>query len=389
MKIYLICQQSLIKYPLPAYEHWANYLRNGIMEAGHEVQEIENPHWAYGLNRLEKSDRMAWKAQQWQRTIEDIECKIQSGNRPDVILCYLFPEQIETSAISELRKKGIPIVNFFCDNVREFKKLPDEFAPFDLHWVPEKDALSMYKNAGYPYMYRPMPMWVPPEHRTIAEKEMPGVSFIGSKDVQRVMLLNQVAKFLPELEVRGMGWMDQMGGLKKNTNQSVIQKIQNQVDYIQQNGLIAWYRKIKYRSFYPDPNEELKKCFRPSPDYSQYYQFLRSFQVTLGINRYPSFNFPIDQPDTYSRLRDLEAPMIGACYLTEFAPGISDLFEEGKEILTYKTVEELVEQSKRLLKDASLRKQIRIEGQRRALADWSVPASIEVMAKDLGIKKPL
>lgn len=386
MNIYLICQQSLVKYPLPAYEHWANYLRSGIQEAGYNVQEISNPHWAYGLNRLSPPERKSWRSKEWQRTLEDIHALEQKGQRPDVILCYLFPEQTEAGAIQELRKRGYPVVNFFCDNVREYKKLPTEFGLFDLNWVPELDALPMYQKAGYKYIYRPMPMWVPNEYRTVSETERPGVSFIGSKDVQRVLLLNQVAGHLPELEVRGMGWNDNRGGLRKNTDQSAMEKIMNQFEFIQKNGLAAWYRKIKYRSYYPEPNEALQKCFRTSPDYDQYYQYLREFQVTLGVNRYPSFNFPIDQPDTYSRLRDLEAPMIGACYLTEKAPGISDLFEEGKEILTYTSAEELVEQSKRLLGDASLRKRLRTEGQKRSLNDWSIPASLNAMLSSLGLK---
>jgi hypothetical protein len=385
MNIYLICQQSQVKYPLPAYEHWANYLRSGIQEAGYTIQEIPEPHWAYGLNRLKPEERQAWKSREWQKTLEHILELEKKGNRPNLILCYLFPEQTEASAISELRKRGYPVVNFFCDNVREYQVLPQEFGLFDLNWVPEKDALAMYQKAKYPYLYRPMPMWVPKEFRTVAQTERPGVSFIGSKDVQRVLLLNDVAPLLPQLEVRGMGWSDNRGGLRKNTDQSLLQKIANQVEYIQQNGITAWTRKIRYRSYYPDPSDALKKCFRPSPDYEQYYQFLREFQVTLGVNRYPSFNFPLEHPDTYSRLRDLEAPMIGACYLTEQAPGISDLFEEGKEILTYSTAEELVEQSKRLLKDSALRKRLRMQGQRKSLEEWSVPASIRALISALGL----
>jgi hypothetical protein len=56
-----------------------------------------------------------------------------------------------------------------------------------------------------------------------------------------------------------------------------------------------------------------------------------------------SYIIPIDQPNTYSRLRDIEAPMLGACYLTEQTEGLECLYDIGNEIEIYKDPESFIE----------------------------------------------
>ena len=79
--------------------------------------------------------------------------------------------------------------------------------------------------------------------------------------------------------------------------------------------------------------------------------------------------------------------MLGACYLTEWAPGLDDLYDIGSEIETYRSASELVEKSSRLVSDPAHRMSLRKAGQKRALADHSIRRSIERVAEFLGIGK--
>ena len=79
--------------------------------------------------------------------------------------------------------------------------------------------------------------------------------------------------------------------------------------------------------------------------------------------------------------------MLGACYLTEQAPGLEDLYEIGTEIETYGTVLELVSKAERLQKDPARRRSLRELGQRRALAEHTIGRSLERMAAALGLPK--
>jgi hypothetical protein len=141
--------------------------------------------------------------------------------------------------------------------------------------------------------------------------------------------------------------------------------------------------KLTYR-FRPRLSRDwIDTVLQPSPTNDEYLPLLRESAVTLGINRFPSFRHSFAHPATYSRLRDLEGPMLGACYLTENAPGLTDLFEDGVEIETYRTVDELVEKAQALRADPKRRQQLRERGQRRALTQHTIARSIETITRAL------
>jgi spore maturation protein CgeB len=121
----------------------------------------------------------------------------------------------------------------------------------------------------------------------------------------------------------------------------------------------------------------------------EHFRLTRESAVTLGINRYPSFRHSLHRPHRYSRLRDLEAPMLGACYLTEACPGLDQLFEPGREIETYRDAAELVGKARALLADAPRRRALRLAGQRRVLAEHTLGRSLEKIAIALGFPRAL
>jgi spore maturation protein CgeB len=92
------------------------------------------------------------------------------------------------------------------------------------------------------------------------------------------------------------------------------------------------------------------------------------------------------RPLAYSRLRDIEAPMLGACYLTEWTEGLDSLFQLGEEIETYRTAEELALKLAELRKAPTRRLSLRRRGQLRALNEHSVRRSIERISQRLGLR---
>jgi len=107
--------------------------------------------------------------------------------------------------------------------------------------------------------------------------------------------------------------------------------------------------------------------------------------ITLGVNRVPTFQRFPGNPLTYSRLRDIEAPMMGACYLTEWADGLTHLYDIGTEIETYRNVEEMVSKIDELLSNKEKRFMLRARGQRRALSELTIGKSLERIFKALGL----
>jgi len=71
------------------------------------------------------------------------------------------------------------------------------------------------------------------------------------------------------------------------------------------------------------------------------------------------------------KLRDFDAPMSGSCYLTQDNADLHPLYDIGREIVTYQSVQDCVIQAKRLLQDDDLREAIGRAGRVRAEREHS------------------
>jgi spore maturation protein CgeB len=378
LKIFLSFLQSSNKHPIPAYDYWQFYLKNGIEEAGYEWVEHPDIDWAFGLMPQSADSLSNWKDETWNKTISWLK-----ENPVDLFLSYLYPEQVDTNAITEIKKMGIPCVNFFCDNVRQFKVCPIQYSVFDLNWVPEHKAIKMYADRSYSHINLPMPVWIAHEYREPQKERNSQITFLGSSDIQRLLFFEEVVNKEPsiELNIYGGGWDRSPQQNQFPTNSSIAKKITNQFNFISEHGARAHMRKIARRNKSNIISDVLSSKSKggvkmDTHNRDVYNKLSTDSMITVGVNRYPSFHFPLHRPDTYSRLRDIEAPMLGACYLTEYTEGLEQLYELDKEIAVYNNADDFIEKVKALSVDSSLRQTLRSGGQRRALTEHSIPRSI-------------
>nr|WP_294943191.1 glycosyltransferase [uncultured Mucilaginibacter sp.] len=337
--------------------------------------EVPGADWAAGLVHQNGSAELKdWNSQTWDITLKYVKANLQYI---DIFLCYLYPQQINMPAIAEIKRLGIPCINFYCDNVRQFTKVPKEFKAFDLVWVPEHEALEMYKQEGVNFINLPMPMWVDEKYRNALAPEVgPEISFIGTKDILRENLLGQAINKGLNISVRGAGWIPETI-VSAPAQNSIKQKIVNQLNFIKQHGIKSYAIKNlhavqKPQRFLVDDTHIL-----PKPDFEAYVAITQGSSITLGINRVPTFKALNTQPLIYSRLRDIEAPMLGACYLTEYCKGLNLLYDLDNEVCTYKTVDELIHKARMLLNDKKKRDTMRLKARKKALEEHSIPASLQ------------
>src|ERR1700761_6822759 len=99
MKVFLSFLQGQADYPIPAYNFWQHYIKNGIKEAGHQWQECPDADWALGLVPKSKADQSLWLADTWSKTVEWLK-----ENPTDIFLSYLFPQQIDVTALNEIKQ---------------------------------------------------------------------------------------------------------------------------------------------------------------------------------------------------------------------------------------------------------------------------------------------
>jgi hypothetical protein len=187
--------------------------------------------------------------------------------------------------------------------------------------------------------------------------------------------------------VRGVGWQESR--LVPPEARSVLRTLVNQRDTVRAHGLAAIYRKLekRFRPLKSPPIPVDRILSIPSQD--EYLRISREAVVTIGVNRVSTAHAPERRPLSYSRLRDIEAPMLGACYLTEWTAGLEELYELGTEIETYRTPEELAGKVDALKKDPARRRGLRERGQKRALANHTAARSLQrISGLVAGLKVP-
>lgn len=380
MTIFLSFLQSDKQYAIPAYSFWQYYIKNGIAEAGHQWTEHPDVDWALGIVPKTEAQQNEWKQQAWEKTINWLK-----KNPADLFLSYLYPQQIDPGAIKQIQSMGIPCVNFFCDNIREFKKIPAEFGTFNLNWVPEYKAINLYKKAGLSFINLPMPIWIAPALRIPSDEHYQQITFIGSKDIQRQLFFEEIQAKEPALPLAlyGAGWENDPTEKPSIINYTLAKKLQHQLKFLTGNGISAYSRKLEQRKIPSIISPALKAKVHGTISFEMYNKLSAESMITVGINRYPSYHFPIHKPDTYSRLRDIEAPMLGACYLTEWTAGIEQLYDIEHEIATYKTPEDFIEKALALQADPQKRKMLKINGQKRALQDHTIGQSLNKIFQQL------
>ena len=95
------------------------------------------------------------------------------------------------------------------------------------------------------------------------------------------------------------------------------------------------------------------------------FDVLKQSKITLNIHTDKAY-------DCVGNIRLFEATGIGTCLLTDTGKNMVDLFEEGREVVTYSSIDECIEKMKYLLTHEGVRSQIASAGQKRTLADHTV-----------------
>jgi hypothetical protein len=187
-----------------------------------------------------------------------------------------------------------------------------------------------------------------------------------------------------KFRIRGHGWKQKADG-EPIRRRPYLQVLRNQVALIEQWGLRSLFYKIE--QWLNTPSQiAISDSDMPGPVVgSDYFRVSREAKVTIGVNRVSRPDTSDRRPLTYSRLRDIEAPMLGACYLSEWTEGLQQLYDLGTEIETYRTAEELVAKLEMLGDDHTKRQTLRRLGQRRALTDHSVAHTLHRIVGRLGI----
>jgi len=366
---------------------WSGNFYPALRQLGHEIIESQ-------IDLLPTSrfmdvagdftpEEIAARGEITQRIIDEV--RTEHRDRPiDLFLSYFYNAHFDPTGFDELRSLGIPSVNFYCNSMYQFPLVADIAAKVDYSWHPEKNARELYLRAGA------RPVWVqmgadPDVYRPLPDvPRRPSVCFVGQRYADRDRWLAKLDEGGVPFDLYGSGWI---GSAERASDVSMDAEIylgrrqypaggfesyaRTVGDNIARDGLISGFsRTAKQWQYWHEtkllaPRVAVHAKGRANDIASTFAQY----EVCLNFSNVWADGRPGSKLIPHVRLRDFEAPMCKTCYLTGHTDEIGDFYNLGEEIETYRTEEELIDQSRFYLTHPDAAEKLREAGYQRAIHD--------------------
>jgi spore maturation protein CgeB len=342
-----------------------------LKELGHDIVQFDwfLPSSKGYENWLEKS-----KKKKNDQLIEHVK-KTNNQKPIDVFLNtaderFVFPETVE-----QIKKIGFVTVNYSCDDVNAFSLIENLVSVFDYNWTNQLSAIDKYKRKNVPYIYTPFGA-NPDVYRPYNVKKEFDVTFVGRNMGYRETLIQMIANEGIDIHVWGKDWPHSM----KEVIRSFLYTTKiTKGKYLE--------KQIPTSLWYLFNFKKLNTLFGPPLTYEElikmYSQSVISLNFSGGLD---SMMYDFKHANKSMKLRDMEATMSGAFYLTEYSEEITKLFEVGKEIECFKSKEELLEKITYYLKNPIEAELIRAAGRKRALENYTWKRNFEHLFEQMGLK---
>jgi hypothetical protein len=243
---------------------------------------------------------------------------------------------------------GIPWVNFFCDSLYAFDWVSALAARTSLNWFVESEAEESYRSLGVPCLRAPYAL--DPEQLPDASCAAPdrGLIFVGAANRIRMRAAALIRLAGADLYVRGWRWKEALAPkaahagapstIFKRAARGAVRKLFD--------GRVGGYL-----------------------DYDMMLEEVRRSAVVLGLNEGGAG----PEATSYLKLRDLEFPGMGCCYLTQYHSDLADIFALESEIMTFRTPWEAARLAKELARHPSKCREIGRRARARVLKEhtWS------------------
>ena len=316
--------------------HDYNWERTALLPALETFGEVVHYDWRDRFDHGKKEWRKGLK-EEMNRDLLGFARTLVRARPVHVIFTYLSGELVTPAAVGELSALGVPVVNLSLNDKEAFTGrvraglamgVRDICRSFDLCWTSTSDALEKYCVEGAFPLY--LPEGANPEiHRPYEVEKTFDVSFVGQCYENRPAVIAALRDAGIRVEAFGPGWPSG-----------------------------------------PLPTEEMVRTYSRS-------------RINLG------FGGVAGHKDTFHlKGRDFEVPMSGGLYLTEHCDELDRFFEIGKEIVTYKGMEDLVSKVRWLLANPGEADAIRQAGRRRALSEHTWEMRFDKVFSTIGVIGP-
>ena len=315
-----------------AHVDWGN---NNLQSALEELGEVIRFRWDFH-DQYTRDWHKSGKARMNQEMLETLLAAHRE--KPiDVFFGCLSGRTVFPGFIRAINLLGIRTLNISLDDKDNFigtleatghTGMIDIASAFSLNWTNREEALSHYEAAGARILYLPIGA-NPQVYKPLETPHDIDVSFVGQCYGQRVEIIDELMNRGIEVATFGKGWP---------------------------SGEI--------------PLEETIRVYSRS-------------RINLG------FATVADSHESFSlKERDLDVPMSGGLYFTQYHRELGDVYEIGREIVCYHSPEDLAEKIKFYLSHPDKAEEVRLAGHRRAINEHTWSRRCRQAFRALGVSVP-
>jgi hypothetical protein len=379
MRIFQILEASA-NNAVQSNQTWRRNLYEPLVDMGHDVFLFSPDE---GRRAMQTANKQL-AARFTQRLVDTF--RLEHAKQPfDLIFAYLLDGMIDPQGITELKRYGVPVCNFSCNNAHQFD-LVERFASlYDFNLYAEKDAGVKFRSVGANAVWWPMasnPKYFRPME---VDRNVPA-SFVGGNYGVRARIALQALESGMDLHVYGPGWRwGASTPLRAEAKRwlYLFRAVVSSGPAIQSRWSSALAEQDIRRRLSSLHTAHLHE---PVSDDELIALYSRSC-VSLGILDVHDGHDASKRVIRHMHLREFEAPMCGALYLTGFTPELTEFFEPDREVLVYRDIDELIEQAQFYILHPGAGEKIRLAGLRRALADHTWHKRYEHLFSLIGIPK--
>ncbi|MBI9051228.1 MAG: glycosyltransferase [Anaerolineaceae bacterium] len=341
---------------------WFRNLYEPLVEMGHDIVHFPAE---LGRQALRKKD-----SRLREKFGEQLLSAFHTANKEqhfDLFFAYLMDGMIDTDILAEIHRSGVPMVNFSCNNIHQFD-LVDEISPyFDLNLYAEKDAAIKFERIRAKAMWWPMasnPVYFHPVETPLDVD----VSFVGANYALRAEYIYHLLDSQIDVQVFGPRWILDANQSWKTPTRHIYYALRSIVasDISVKKSADARLRDyLRHVALNQQFSEYLHD---PISDDGLIRLYSRS-QISLGFLEVYEGHDPGRKVHRHMHLREFEAPMCGALYCTGYSDELAEMFEPDKEVLTYRSKEEMLDKVRFYLANPKAADRIRQAGLKRALSE--------------------
>ncbi len=380
---------------------WSGNFYPALLELGHEIVELQTDLLPTSRFMHIKGDftprEIEIRAQTTDKIIDEVT-RAHKQKPIGLFLAYFYNAHFDPAGFDELRRLGIPSINFYCNSIYQFDQVRAIAAKADFSWHAEKNARHAYLAVGA------NPVWVqmgadPKVYRPVAGlAKAAACCFVGQRYADRDRWMAALVKAGVPLAIYGSGWgaaaearsqaePAEYLGRPSPPPQSWRSYADAVGDNIRDAGFAAGVARSVRQFQYRRESRKLAPLFARFAKGSIPFLFevFSSHEVILNFSNVWGDGRPGSKLIPHVRLRDFEAPMCRTCYVTGYTDEIAEFYEPEQEIITYRSTAELVDKAKYYLAHAAQAESIREMGYARAVRDHTWARRFEQLFAKIGL----